>query len=44
MKKIFLFTLLGISFVFGFSQSNFTVSGKVLDSATKEPLAFASVF
>ena len=44
MKKIFLFTLLSLSFCFGFSQSNFTVSGKVIDSASKEPLAFASVF
>src|SRR5678815_2155609 len=44
MKKIFLFTLLILSFGFDFSQSNFTVSGKVVDSATKEPLAFASVF
>src|SRR5688572_31977185 len=44
MKKIFLFTLLSISFVLGFSQSNFTVSGKVIDSASKEPLSFASVF
>jgi len=43
MKKIFLFTLLIFAFAFGFSQ-NFTVSGKVIDSATREPLAFASVF
>jgi hypothetical protein len=34
--------LLQISLSFG--QANFSVSGKVLDSATKEPLAFASVF
>ena len=44
MKKISLFTLLCFSFVLGFSQSNFTVTGKVFDSASKEPLAFASVF
>jgi hypothetical protein len=44
MKKILLFTLLCFSFIFGFSQSGFTVSGKVFDSASKEPLAFASVF
>jgi CarboxypepD_reg-like domain len=44
MKKIFLFTLLSFLFVAGFSQSNFNVSGKVVDSATKEPLSFASVF
>ena len=43
MKKTLLFTLLIFSFVFGFTQ-NFTVSGKVIDSATREPLAFASVF
>src|SRR4030095_14845506 len=38
------FTLLSFCFGFGYSQSNFTVSGKVIDSASKEPLAFASVF
>src|SRR6185503_4908249 len=43
MKKIFLFTLLISFFGIAFSQ-DFTVSGKVVDSATKEPLAFASVF
>ncbi|HEX6849499.1 MAG TPA: carboxypeptidase-like regulatory domain-containing protein [Chitinophagaceae bacterium] len=43
MKKTFLFTLLLPVFGFGFSQ-NFTVSGKVIDSASKEPLSFASVF
>lgn len=43
MKKFFLFTLLTSFFGIAFSQ-DFTVSGKVIDSATKEPLAFASVF
>ncbi|HET9747248.1 MAG TPA: carboxypeptidase-like regulatory domain-containing protein [Chitinophagaceae bacterium] len=43
MKKIFLFTLLTSIFGTAFSQ-DFTVSGKVVDSATREPLAFASVF
>ena len=43
MKKIFLFTLLTSLFGIAFGQ-DFTVSGKVVDSATKEPLAFASVF
>lgn len=43
MKKIFLFTLLTSFFGIAFGQ-DFTVSGKVVDSATKEPLAFASVF
>jgi hypothetical protein len=43
MKKIFLFTL--ITFIFGIAfGQDFTVSGKVVDSATKEALAFASVF
>ena len=44
MKNIFLLALLSFSFVSGFSQSNFTVSGKVIDSASREPLSFASVF
>jgi len=43
MKKFLLFTLLTSFFGIAFSQ-DFTVSGKVVDSATKEPLAFASVF
>jgi hypothetical protein len=43
MKKIFLFTLLTSLFGISFAQ-DFSVSGKVVDSATKEPLAFASVF
>ena len=43
MKKIFLFTLLIFSVAIVFSQ-DFSVSGKVIDSATREPLAFASVF
>ncbi len=43
MKKIFLLTLLSFSVAFVFGQ-NFTVSGKVVDSASKEPLSFASVF
>ncbi len=44
MKNIFLLTLLTISFVSGSSQANFIVSGKVIDSASREPLSFASVF
>ena len=43
MKKAAFFTLFIFSAVFVFSQ-NFTVSGKVIDSASREPLAFASVF
>ena len=44
MKNLFLLTLLIFSFDAAFSQSNFTVSGKVIDSASRDPLAFASVF
>ena len=44
MKNLFLLTLLVFSFGAAFSQSNFTVSGKVVDSASRDPLAFASVF
>ena len=44
MKNLFLITLLIFSFGSAFSQSNFTVSGKVIDSASRDPLAFASVF
>ena len=43
MKKAHFLLFIFIS-VIGFSQSNFTVSGKVIDSASREPLAFASVF
>lgn len=43
MKKTLFFILLIIAFGNVFSQ-DFTVSGKVVDSATNEPLAFASVF
>ncbi len=44
MKNASLFTLFIFSFAFAFGQSTFTVSGKVIDSATREPLPFASVF
>ncbi|HEU4859428.1 MAG TPA: carboxypeptidase-like regulatory domain-containing protein, partial [Chitinophagaceae bacterium] len=44
MKNLFLLTLWIFSFGSAFSQSNFTVSGKVIDSASRDPLAFASVF
>jgi hypothetical protein len=43
MKKLFLLTLFIPVFAIVYSQ-DFTVSGKVVDSATNEPLAFASVF
>ena len=44
MKKAVQFILFTFISVFAFSQSNFSVSGKVIDSASREPLAFASVF
>lgn len=44
MKKAAFFAFFIFIFIFGFSQSNFTISGKVIDSASREPLAFASVF
>ena len=44
MKKTVQFILFTFISVFAFSQSNFSVSGKVIDSASREPLAFASVF
>lgn len=43
MKQTLLFTLFIIVFGNVFTQ-DFAVSGKVVDSATNEPLAFASVF
>src|SRR5262245_21657281 len=44
MKNLFLSTLLISFFGVGLSQPGFTVSGKVIDSTSREPLAFASVF
>ena len=44
MKKAAQFILFTFISVVAFSQSNFSVSGKVIDSASREPLAFASVF
>ena len=44
MKKAFFLALLTFSFAFVFGQANFNVSGKVIDSASREALAFASVF
>ena len=43
MKNLFLSALFILSGYFGFGQT-FVVSGKVVDSASKEPLSFASVF
>ena len=44
MKKTAQFILFTFISIVAFSQSNFSVSGKVIDSASREPLAFASVF
>lgn len=44
MKYRFLILFFILNVTFCFSQSTFTVSGMVQDSATKEPLSFASVF
>jgi hypothetical protein len=44
MKHNFLLLLFSISSLLLHSQPFFSVSGKVIDSATQEPLAFASVF
>ena len=44
MKKAAFFSFLIFISVVGFSQANFSVSGKVIDSTSREPLAFASVF
>jgi hypothetical protein len=44
MKNAFLCAFLFFFCGSVFGQSIFTVSGKVIDSATREPLAFASVF
>jgi len=44
MKKINIFLLLLFSCVTGFSQSYYTVSGKIISNETKQPLQGASVF
>jgi len=44
MKNLLFSFFLLLQFSISFGQANFSVSGKVLDSGTKEPLAFASVF
>ena len=44
MKKVSFLALLTFSYAFVFGQATFNVSGKVIDSASREPLAFASVF
>ena len=44
MKKIIFIFLVLLQFNFSYGQSTFKVSGSVLDSSTREPLALASVF
>jgi hypothetical protein len=44
MKIGYLFALMLLCAGLSFSQTNFIVSGKIMDSATKEPMAYASVF
>jgi len=44
MKSILILLFVFVPSCFVFGQSSFTVSGKVVDSVTKEPLASASVF
>src|SRR6187549_2190348 len=44
MKKIISSLLLCLSSLFVFSQSNYSITGKVIDATTKQPLQAASVF
>ena len=44
MKKILFTLFVSLIFTISYSQNTFTVLGKVLDSANKQPLAGASVF
>lgn len=44
MKKILLFLLAGFSTFTAISQSGYTISGKIIDAETKQPLQGASVF
>ena len=44
MKKSVLFLLIAFSSIAAFSQSGYTISGKIIDDATKQPLQGASVF
>ncbi|MEO6540204.1 MAG: carboxypeptidase-like regulatory domain-containing protein [Ferruginibacter sp.] len=44
MKKIITSLLFCIASLYVFSQSNYSISGKVIDAATKQPLQAASVF
>jgi hypothetical protein len=44
MKKSVLFLLIAFSYITAFSQSGYTISGKIIDGETKQPLQAASVF
>jgi hypothetical protein len=44
MKKSVLFLLIAFSYITAFSQSGYTISGKIIDEETKLPLQAASVF
>jgi hypothetical protein len=44
MKKSILFLLIAFSYITSFSQPGYTVSGKIIDATTKQPLQGASVF
>ena len=44
MKKSVLFLLIAFNSIAAFSQSGYTISGKIIDEATKQPLEGASVF
>lgn len=44
MKKIYLFLIAAIFAIPAFSQTEFLVTGKVIDSSTNQPMAAASVF
>jgi hypothetical protein len=44
MKKSILFLLIAFYSISAFSQSGYTISGKIIDGATKQPLQGASVF
>jgi hypothetical protein len=44
MKKSLLFLLIAFGSVTAFSQSGYTINGKIIDAETKQPLQGASVF
>ena len=44
MKRSILFLIIAFCSLHGFSQTGYTISGKIIDDATKQPLQGASVF